>query len=171
MNDVQPDAAMMLEVRAGLQPVARDRDGLRSHFNELHDLIVSTEGRLSEIRNRGVWKRIFSNNTRDLANAMGSVVRIQQLTIATVMVLVQLNGGQLGMLKVVRDEITALNERLGLAASTVRGNADNIRMMQGTLTSMVTVVESKVRAILYLRIAVAVALTLAVALGTAMVVL
>ena len=121
--------------------VSDDRYKIRESLQEFSQLVVSTQDRLDSIANRGFWKRLVSNNTRDLAHAMGDIVTIQQMTLAFVMALITVNQDNVKMLSTIRDELTEVRSDLGYQTMAVSGQQSQILAFQATLDQAVTAVE------------------------------
>lgn len=135
---------LVTRVRTELVREVATADGIRAKMEELRGLITSTEVGLDELQRRGFWKRVFANNTADLANAMRGVVGIQQLTFTLVVAMLQIHARNAQMLGVVRDQMLTLHDGLGRLGSSNADHAELQVAMSGTLSQLALIVDQHI---------------------------
>jgi hypothetical protein len=117
---------------------------LRTRIRELETLVRDAEGTLKELESRGVWDRLWSNNTADLARAMSAVVKIQQYTVGLFMAALQIHGRNFEILALMREEIHRLRENVGGVSAQVGNQAEAQFAMLAALEQVALSVEQQV---------------------------
>ncbi len=115
-----------IEAKNEAKLVAHNPLEIQRKFADITDLIVSTTTGLEEIKNRGFFKRLISNNTADLANMMLQITQIQQFTLGFVLALMHQNSDNLRMLKVIREEINGSHHKLQMHNEMLSEQAQNL---------------------------------------------
>ncbi|MDP3277122.1 MAG: hypothetical protein Q8Q09_18160 [Deltaproteobacteria bacterium] len=118
-------------------------DGVRTAFRDLSSLVLSTEVRLRKIAERGFVGRMLANNTRDLAEAMLDVVKMQSWTVQLVRIALTANANNLAMTMVIHSELQTLSSALGVAVLSQSGQADQLSQVQGTVEQMLFLTEQQ----------------------------
>ena len=139
------DGHYLTAIGAEAVNIADDPLAIREQLDCFAELVVTTQESLDEIANRGFLERLFSNNTRDLALAMNDIVTIQQMTLAFVIALVQVNHLNLQMLEIIRDELDDVRQEVGLFGTDLDGHQAQLLAFQSTLGQAMLSVEQQIQ--------------------------
>lgn len=138
--------------------IASDTAKISLRLQNIVELVVATQQEIEqahdaveEIAQRGLLKKMFSNNTRDLALAQGrltrivqSITEIQQYTLAFMMGLIQIHHQSLEMLAFLRDAVSQTKDDLQETLPLHQGHTSQIQSVQNTLDQVADVIEQKI---------------------------
>lgn len=109
---------------------------IKEKMDQLAALALNTSAAIAELQQAGIWRRVFSNNTKDLATAIGKVLYLQCACFDMLYILIRANANNIFMLNTIKNEMTVVNAKLLKSAETDDSTAQNIVAVRGAMTSM-----------------------------------
>ena len=119
----------------------RTPEGIREKLQQLYSLAINTKEKLVELQSAGVWARIMTNNTRELAQTMGNLLYLQCIAFDMLYMLIRCNANNIHMINAIKTEVVEVNDKLLRSAETDNGNNQNIMAVRGAITSMTGILD------------------------------